>query len=111
MFISFIFFLICMFLIFFIIVQPGKGGEIGSVKGSGASSTFFGSSGSGRFLNKSTVILSALFFIVSLMMNNIYSRISEEEENKWKNISSSNVKGIVKEREESRMNTLGEIPK
>ena len=44
--------LVCIFLIAVVLLQRGKGAEIGAVFGSGASSTVFGSRGAGNFLTK-----------------------------------------------------------
>jgi preprotein translocase subunit SecG len=53
-------------LIGLILVQHGKGAEVGASFGSGASQTLFGSQGSGNFLTRATAILVTLFFITSL---------------------------------------------
>lgn len=55
-------------LIVFILLQQGKGAEVGASFGSGASQTFFGSQGSGNFLTRTTAILVAVFFITSLAL-------------------------------------------
>lgn len=49
-----------------VLIQHGKGADIGATFGSGASNTVFGSQGSGSFLMKVTSTLAALFFITSL---------------------------------------------
>lgn len=48
-----------------ILIQQGKGADMGASFGSGASQTIFGSEGSGNFLTKSTSLLAALFFATS----------------------------------------------
>lgn len=48
-----------------IMIQQGKGADMGASFGSGASQTLFGSSGSGNALTKSTAILAAIFFATS----------------------------------------------
>lgn len=58
----FIHLLICVGLISLIIIQHGKGADMGASFG-GASQTVFGSRGSGSFLTRSTSILAALFFL------------------------------------------------
>lgn len=63
-----VFVLIVIAMIAFILVQKGAGATAGSAFGSGASSTVFGSKGSGNFLTKSTMILAFLFFAISLLM-------------------------------------------
>jgi len=60
--------LVCAGLIGFILVQHGKGAEAGAAFGGGASSTVFGSRGSGSFLTQVTSILAAAFFVTSLTL-------------------------------------------
>ena len=51
-----------------ILLQQGKGADAGAAFGGGASSTVFGSQGSGTFLSRATAILAALFFVTSLWL-------------------------------------------
>jgi preprotein translocase subunit SecG len=55
-------------LIGFILIQHGKGADAGAAFGSGASSTVFGSQGSGNFLSKATAVLAFLFLSNSLVL-------------------------------------------
>ena len=55
-------------LIGLILIQQGKGSEVGASFGSGASQTIFGSQGSGNFLTRATGILITVFFITSLTL-------------------------------------------
>jgi len=55
-------------LIGFILIQHGKGADAGAAFGSGASSTVFGSQGSGNFLTKTTAVLAFLFLSNSLAL-------------------------------------------
>jgi preprotein translocase subunit SecG len=55
-------------LIGFILIQQGKGAEVGASFGSGASQTLFGSQGSGSFLTRATAILATVFFVTSLTL-------------------------------------------
>lgn len=56
----------CVALIALVLLQQGKGAEIGAAFGSGASNTVFGSPGASSFLFKVTAVIGALFFITSL---------------------------------------------
>jgi preprotein translocase subunit SecG len=58
-------------LIGFILLQQGKGADMGASFGSGASGTIFGSAGSANFLSRTTAILAFLFFIIALVIGNI----------------------------------------
>ena len=51
-----------------VLVQHGKGADMGASFGSGASQTIFGSVGSGNALTKSTTWLATVFFITSLVL-------------------------------------------
>jgi len=51
-----------------ILIQHGKGADVGAAFGSGASGTVFGSQGSASFLTRVTAILATLFFINSLVL-------------------------------------------
>lgn len=55
-------------LIGFILIQHGKGADAGAAFGSGASSTVFGSQGTGNFLTKTTTVLAFLFLSNSLVL-------------------------------------------
>jgi preprotein translocase subunit SecG len=55
-------------LIGFILIQHGKGADAGAAFGSGASSTVFGSQGSGNFLTRTTTVLALLFLSNSLAL-------------------------------------------
>jgi preprotein translocase subunit SecG len=60
--------LVCLILIVAVLLQRGKGAEIGAVFGGGGSSTVFGSRGAGTFLSRLTTGAAALFFITSLTL-------------------------------------------
>ena len=49
-----------------VLVQHGKGADMGAAFGSGASGSLFGSSGSANFLSRTTGVLAAVFFVTSL---------------------------------------------
>jgi len=55
-------------LIVLVLLQQGKGADAGAAFGSGASSTVFGSQGSGSFLTRTTAALATVFFITSLTL-------------------------------------------
>jgi preprotein translocase subunit SecG len=55
-------------LIGLILIQHGKGADMGAAFGSGASGTVFGAKGSASFLTRLTAGLATLFFITSMVM-------------------------------------------
>ena len=75
----FFYILISISLILIILLQQGKGSDIGSAFGAGSSNTMFGSSSSSNPLTKVTAILAATFLILSLSITYI-SRSSMIEE-------------------------------
>lgn len=58
--------LACAGLIGLILLQHGKGADVGAAFGSGASQTVFGSQGSASFLTRTTAVLAVVFFAASL---------------------------------------------
>ncbi|MBM7115206.1 preprotein translocase subunit SecG [Archangium primigenium] len=58
--------LLCVFMIFVILLQPGKDAGMGSALGGGAATSAFGGRGATTFLTKVTGVCAALFFITSL---------------------------------------------
>jgi preprotein translocase subunit SecG len=61
-----------------VLLQQGKGADMGAAFGGGASQTLFGSRGSATFLSRTTGILAAIFFATSLALAVVYSRQSGE---------------------------------
>lgn len=49
-----------------VLIQHGKGADMGAAFGSGSSGSLFGSSGSANFLSRLTGVLAAVFFMTSL---------------------------------------------
>ncbi len=49
-----------------VLLQHGKGADMGAAFGSGASGSLFGSTGSANFLSRTTAVLAAVFFMTSL---------------------------------------------
>jgi preprotein translocase subunit SecG len=58
---------ICLALVIVILLQQGKGAEIGAVFG-GSSQTVFGASGAGNALTKATWAMAAMFFATSIFL-------------------------------------------
>ncbi len=50
----------------FVLLQHGKGADMGAAFGSGSSGSLFGAAGSANFLARTTAILAAVFFATSL---------------------------------------------
>ena len=55
-------------LIGLVLLQQGKGADVGAAFGSGSSGTVFGSSGGANFLTKLTTLFAVLFFVLSFSL-------------------------------------------
>ncbi|MCE2573392.1 preprotein translocase subunit SecG [Motilimonas eburnea] len=81
-----IYLLVSLALVGLVLIQHGKGADMGASFGSGASQTVFGASGSGNFLTRSTAILATAFFALSLVLGNL-STGQTKEGDEWKDLS------------------------
>src|ERR671929_214618 len=60
-------------LIGLVLLQHGKGADMGAAFGSGASGSLFGASGSANFLSRTTAVLAAVFFLTSMGLTYVTS--------------------------------------
>lgn len=65
---------ICIVLVTLVLLQFGKGAEVGAVMGGGASQAIFSSSQSGNILSKLTTVAAILFMINSVALTSLKSR-------------------------------------
>lgn len=61
----------------FVLMQRGKGSDMGASFGAGASQTLFGSGGSGSFLTRTTAILATGFYVSCLVLSYLAVHISK----------------------------------
>ena len=80
-----------------VLLQQGKGADMGAAFGSGASGSLFGSSGSANFLSRTTAILAAVFFMSTLGLTYISGNKTES-------------KGVMGNIESSQPSVSEEIP-
>ncbi|OCQ50560.1 Protein-export membrane protein SecG [Photorhabdus australis subsp. thailandensis] len=80
-----VFLLVAIGLVALVMLQQGKGADMGASFGAGASATLFGSSGSGNFMTRMTALFATLFFIISLVLGNMTSNQTGMS-SKWENI-------------------------
>ena len=66
-------------LIGLVLIQHGKGADMGAAFGTGSAGSLFGSSGSANFLSRSTAVAAVLFFITSLSLTYIYAHPSQQQ--------------------------------
>ncbi|GLO61764.1 preprotein translocase subunit SecG [Vibrio sp. MACH09] len=64
-------------LIGLVLIQQGKGADMGASFGAGASNTVFGAGGSGNFLTRMTAICATVFFAVALVFGNLATHKTE----------------------------------
>jgi preprotein translocase subunit SecG len=60
-----------------VLLQHGKGADMGAAFGSGASGSLFGATGSANFLSRTTAILATVFFICTLALTYLGSYKSQ----------------------------------
>ncbi len=60
-----------------VLMQHGKGADMGAAFGSGASGSLFGATGSANFLSRSTAVLATVFFVTALLLANFQSSQSK----------------------------------
>jgi len=65
-------------LIVLVLIQHGKGADMGAAFGSGASNTVFGARGAGSFLTRTTAALAALFLITNLSLAFLATKLSKQ---------------------------------
>ncbi|HAY46313.1 MAG TPA: preprotein translocase subunit SecG, partial [Gammaproteobacteria bacterium] len=65
-------------LIVLVLLQQGKGSDMGAAFGGGGSQSVFGSRGSANFFSRATSTLAAVFFLSSLGLAMVYTQAVEE---------------------------------
>jgi len=85
--------LIALALIGLVLIQQGKGADMGASFGAGSSATVFGSGGSGNFLTKATTYLAVGFFAISLILGNLTANRTKAVD-EWNNLSTPAVEAV-----------------
>jgi len=78
--------LIALALIGLVLIQQGKGADMGASFGAGSSATVFGSGGSGNFMTKMTTYLAIAFFAISLILGNLTANRTKAVD-EWNDLS------------------------
>tara|TARA_B100000902_G_C26496432_1_gene521816 strand:- start:67 stop:417 length:351 start_codon:yes stop_codon:yes gene_type:complete len=55
-------------LVALVLLQQGKGADMGAAFGGGSSGSLFGASGSANFLSRATAVLAVIFFLTSMLL-------------------------------------------
>ncbi|MDD5299211.1 MAG: preprotein translocase subunit SecG [Gallionella sp.] len=66
-------------LIGLVLMQHGKGADMGAAFGTGSAGSLFGSSGSANFLSRSTAVAATLFFVTSLSLTYLYAHPAQQQ--------------------------------
>lgn len=77
--------IVALMLIGMVLIQQGKGADMGASFGGGGSNTVFGSTGSGNFMTRTTAILATLFFVISLVLGSMTAN-QETQVDEWQNL-------------------------
>lgn len=85
-----VYLVVALLLIGLVLIQQGKGADMGASFGAGASNTVFGSGGSGNFLTRATAIMAVLFFGISLTLG-VLSSNQEKEVGEFDNLEAVEV--------------------
>lgn len=117
--------MLAVILIVLVLLQHGKGADMGAAFGSGSAGSLFGASGSANFLSRTTSFVAAMFFITSMgltyysanqpkdssVMGSIMDQIDETEKAAEKDSESNAVKQVDVEPSETQSNSrAGQIP-
>ncbi len=60
--------IVCVALIMIVLLQTGKGADMGAAFGGGSSQSLFGSTGASTFLSKATTVAAIVFMLTSLAL-------------------------------------------
>ena len=80
-----------------VLLQHGKGADVGAAFGSGASGSVFGAAGSANFLSRATAVLALVFFLTSLGLTYFSVRKPDTE-------------GVMSDRAAPAQSLPGQIP-
>jgi len=78
-----------------VLVQHGKGADVGASFGGGASGSLFGASGSANFLSRTTAVLATVFFITSLTLTYLASHRTTNSSSVMEGVAPAPVQSAV----------------
>ncbi len=65
--------ILCISLVGLVLIQQGKGADLGAAFGSGSSNSLFGAGGSASFITKITTSIAVAFMVTSILLINLYT--------------------------------------
>ncbi|WP_211185413.1 preprotein translocase subunit SecG [Thalassotalea algicola] len=81
-----IYLIVALCLIGLVLIQQGKGADMGASFGAGSSATIFGSGGSGNFMTRATTWLAIAFFAISLVLGNLTAQRTKQTD-EWNDLT------------------------
>lgn len=105
-------------IIVLVLLQQGKGADMGAAFGSGASGSLFGASGSANFLSRMTALATTIFFVTSLTLT-YYTNSDRDDGSIMQKLelksdkaadSAENIKNSDVENRDDSTSRVGEIP-
>jgi protein translocase SecG subunit len=95
-----------------VLIQHGKGADMGASFGSGASGSLFGASGSANFLSRSTAALATVFFICTLALRDSRCGAGRDSRRRAGDLAVSGVECLFgpSEVDPSRLARCGPVP-
>lgn len=105
-------------IIVLVLLQQGKGADMGAAFGSGASGSLFGASGSANFLSRMTALATTVFFVTSLTLT-YYTNSDRDDGSVMQKLelksdkaadSAENIKNSDVENRDDSTSRVGEIP-
>ncbi|MGJ8682358.1 preprotein translocase subunit SecG [Paraglaciecola sp.] len=104
-----VYLIVAIMLVGFILIQQGKGADMGASFGGGGSNTVFGSGGSGNFLTRTTAILATAFFVISLILGN-QTADKEKGADEWQNLDVPVVEQAIETDVPATTTTESDVP-
>ena len=92
-------------IIVLVLLQRGRGADMGAAFGGGSSQSLFGSRGSANFLSRTTSILAVTFFVTGLSLAYLYAGQSN-----FQSVTEAGVESVEVEQEAPRGGALPEVP-
>ena len=96
-------------LVGFVLLQHGKGADMGAAFGSGASGSLFGAVGSANFLSRTTAILATVFFLSSLGLT-YYATTRAPKDLMKQGVMQNVPEAAAKEAKDGKDSKAGEVP-
>jgi len=69
---------VCVLLILIVLLQAGKGAEMGATFGAGGSQSVFGSGGAAPFMTKLTTVIAVIFMVTSIGLTILHARAEKK---------------------------------